>query len=57
MQQTENKIEKKLSDFGGSIQEDNSKAFAAAMSFFAQNNGGTLIIEKGIWKTGPISLC
>ena len=53
------KIEKKLSDFGGSIQEDNSKAFAAAMSFFAENNGGKIKEAEGIAKylLLPITFC
>ncbi|MBE6349572.1 MAG: glycoside hydrolase family 28 protein [Spirochaetaceae bacterium] len=47
-----------LSDFGGKGDNlfDNTDAFKKAFSYLNENNGGRLIVEKGIWKTGPIEL-
>jgi len=51
-------ITKKIQDFGGIPSAvDNSKAFASAKEFFEKNNGGTLVVGKGLWYTGPVELC
>jgi polygalacturonase len=49
---------KNIQDFGGMPSAiDNSKAFAAAKEFFEKNGGGTLVVQKGLWYTGPVELC
>ncbi|MEH0153170.1 glycoside hydrolase family 28 protein [Limibacter armeniacum] len=35
---------------------DNTEAFSKAIDAVAKKGGGTVLIPKGIWKTGPISL-
>ena len=45
-----------LTDFGavGNGSVSNTKAFAAAMDALAAQGGGTLVVPRGIWLTGPI---
>ncbi len=53
-------IVRRIESFGGSAYpdgNDNSEAFSAAFEFFRKNGGGTLKVGKGIWKTGPLTLC
>ncbi|MDR0623673.1 MAG: glycoside hydrolase family 28 protein [Treponema sp.] len=47
-----------LSFFGGrgDGQTDNSGAFAAALEALKEGKGGTLRVERGIWRTGPLEL-
>ncbi|MBM7540706.1 glycosyl hydrolase family 28 protein [Amphibacillus cookii] len=47
-----------LSDFGGIADgiHDNTKAFHQAISHCDQQGGGKIIIEDGIWLTGPLKL-
>lgn len=47
-----------LTDFGavGDGMTKNTQAFADAISAVAKKGGGTLVIPRGIWLTGPISL-
>ena len=53
-------IVRRIESFGGVPYpdgNDNSEAFAAAFDFFRKNGGGVLQVGKGIWKTGPLTLC
>jgi polygalacturonase len=47
-----------LSFFGarGDGQTDNSRAFAAALEALKEEGGGTLRVERGIWRTGPVEI-
>ena len=48
-----------IESFGGRAESsfDNSEAFSAAYEFFRTNGGGVLKVGKGVWRTGPITLC
>lgn len=52
-------IIRRIESFGASPSEDNdnSEAFSAAFDFFRKNGGGILKVGKGIWRTGPLTLC
>ncbi|MDR2433058.1 MAG: glycoside hydrolase family 28 protein [Treponema sp.] len=47
-----------LSFFGarGDGQTDNSRAFAAALGTLKEAGGGTLRVERGVWRTGPVEI-
>ncbi|MDR2071661.1 MAG: glycoside hydrolase family 28 protein [Treponema sp.] len=47
-----------LSFFGarGDGQTDNSRAFAGALETLKEGGGGTLRVERGVWRTGPLEL-
>lgn len=47
-----------VSDFGGKGDglTDNTEAFAAAIAEVSAKGGGKVVIAKGIWLTGPITL-
>jgi polygalacturonase len=49
--------EYRLSSFGGreDNQTDNSRAFAEALGALKEE-GGTLRVERGVWRTGPLEL-
>ncbi len=51
-------FEVKLTDFGavGDGNTKNTKAFVDAINKLSEQGGGTLIIPRGIWLTGPITL-
>ncbi len=48
-----------IESFGGRAENDfdNSEAFSAAYEFFRANGGGVLKVGKGVWRTGPVTLC
>lgn len=52
------RIEKNILEFGGcgDGQFDNSNAFAAAFEALKGTCGGTLRVDAGVWRTGPIEL-
>ncbi len=47
-----------ITDFGAVADgvTKNSKAFADAIAAISKNGGGTLLIPRGVWLTGPITL-
>ncbi|MHB9294101.1 Glycosyl hydrolases family 28 [Hollandina sp. SP2] len=50
-------IERTLASFGASKDgQDNSRAFTAAAQALRDAGGGSLIVERGIWRTGPLEL-
>ena len=47
-----------ITDFGavGDGLTDNTEAFADAFAFLGKNNGGKVVVPRGVWLTGPIVL-
>ena len=51
-------VEINLKDFGGKCNGnfDNTNSFKNAFEVIKKNGGGKLVVDEGIWKTGPIDL-